>query len=50
MVLSNAVLTALAEHRPATAEEAMKLPGIGPGKARQTLPPFLEAIRQFDSK
>ena len=46
-VLTNADLAALAEHRPLTPDEAVKLPGIGKVKARYTLLPFLEEIRKF---
>ena len=46
-VLTNSDLEQLAEHRPLTADEAVKLPGIGERKAKRILPPFLEAIRQF---
>ena len=46
-VLTNADLTVLAENRPASAEEAVKLPGIGERKAKRILPPFLEEIRNF---
>ncbi|MBE6386364.1 MAG: RecQ family ATP-dependent DNA helicase [Lentisphaerae bacterium] len=49
-VLTNADLTALAEHRPQTPEEAMLLPGIGSVKAKRTLPPFLEEIRKFEAE
>ncbi|MBR2372816.1 MAG: HRDC domain-containing protein, partial [Lentisphaeria bacterium] len=47
-VLTNADLEQLSEKRPLTAEEAVKLPGIGERKAKRILPPFLEAIRQFN--
>ena len=46
-VLTNADLTTLAENLPLTAEEAVKLPGIGSHKAKKVLPPFLEEIRKF---
>ena len=49
-VLTNADLTALAENRPLSAEEAVKLPGIGERKAKRTLPPFLEEIRNFSEE
>ena len=46
-VLNIGDLTTLAENLPLTAEEAVKLPGIGSHKAKKVLPPFLEEIRKF---
>ena len=43
-VLTNADLKTLAENRPLTADEAVKLPGIGERKAKRALPPFLDEI------
>lgn len=44
----NQVLKNLANLRPADAEEAMKIKGIGPQKAQTLLPPFLDEIRKFE--
>ena len=44
-VLTNAALTELARRQPLTIEEAMRIPGIGPVKARTVIPIFLEKIR-----
>ena len=46
-ILTNADLTTLTENLPLSAEEAVKLPGIGSHKAKKILPPFLEEIRKF---
>ncbi|WP_269542973.1 RecQ family ATP-dependent DNA helicase [Cerasicoccus fimbriatus] len=43
-IFPNTVLQQMAALKPATAEEAMSIKGIGPGKARSILPPFLEII------
>ena len=45
-IFSNAVLGELVARQPRTVEEAMEIPGIGPVKARQVLPPFLEIIEE----
>ena len=49
-VLTNKDLTSLVEKRPRTAEEAMKIPGIGERKAKRILPAFLEIIRKYDGE
>ena len=45
VVFSNKTLEALARYQPLTAEEALAIPGIGPGKIQRYAGPFLEAIR-----
>ena len=47
VVFSNKVLESLVKYMPASAEEALAIPGIGEGKAQSYLPAFLEAIRTF---
>ncbi|MBS1371054.1 MAG: ATP-dependent DNA helicase RecQ [Lentisphaeria bacterium] len=49
VILSNALLTELAELQPQTVEEAMTISGIGPAKAHTVIPPFLDRIRAFRS-
>jgi ATP-dependent DNA helicase RecQ len=44
-IFPNLVLKKLASLKPATAEEAMEIKGIGPAKAETILPAFLEIIR-----
>lgn len=44
-IFPNQVLKSLATLKPGTAEEAMKIKGIGEAKAKKILPPFLEIIR-----
>lgn len=44
-IFPNLVLKKLAASKPATAEEAMEIKGIGPAKAESILPQFLEIIR-----
>lgn len=44
-VFGNLTLRALASAKPANAEEAVELPGIGPVKAKRFLPTLLEVIR-----
>lgn len=43
-ILSNAVLEAMATHKPLTREESLQIPGIGETKARTVVGPFLEVI------
>ncbi|WP_309382951.1 RecQ family ATP-dependent DNA helicase [Cerasicoccus frondis] len=43
-IFPNTVLQQMAALKPANAEEAMSIKGIGPQKARSILPPFLELI------
>ncbi|MCK5805310.1 MAG: HRDC domain-containing protein, partial [Lentisphaeria bacterium] len=45
-VLTNASLEQFARVRPVTVEEALKIKGVGPVKARTIVPKFLEAIAQ----
>jgi len=47
-IFTNAVLRELAQNQPRSIEEAMSLPGIGPGKARTFLPQFLECMEHFE--
>lgn len=44
-IFPNAVLKALADLKPESAEEAMAIKGIGEAKAKTCLPPFLELIK-----
>ncbi len=44
-IFSNAVLESLAAQQPQSEEEALRIPGIGPSKARTVLPAFLKIIR-----
>jgi ATP-dependent DNA helicase RecQ len=44
VVFSNKTLEALTRFQPNNAEEALHLPGIGPGKIQRYAQPFLEAI------
>lgn len=44
VVFSNKTLEALARFQPKNTEEALHLPGIGPGKIQRYAKPFLEAI------
>lgn len=46
-IFPNLVLQQLATLKPASAEEAMEIKGIGPAKADTILPEFLEIIRQY---
>ena len=50
MVLSNAVLAELAERQPTSTAEALRIKGIGPGKAGRVLPAMLEAIKLWRRK
>ena len=50
MVLSNAVLSELAKRQPTSTAEALRIKGIGPGKAGRVLPAMLEAIRLWRRK
>lgn len=43
-IFPNTVLQQMAALKPANAEEAMAIKGIGPQKARSILPPFLDVI------
>ena len=43
-ILTDAALTGLAQMQPATPEEAARIKGIGPAKARDVVPAFLTAI------
>ncbi|MCC5840421.1 MAG: ATP-dependent DNA helicase RecQ [Opitutales bacterium] len=45
-IFSNRVLEELAARRPATVEEALDIPGIGPAKAKSLLPSFLKLIAE----
>lgn len=44
-IFPDKVLKHLANDKPRTTEEALKIPGIGPLKAAKELPPFLELLR-----
>jgi len=44
VVFSNKTLEALAKFQPKNTEEALHLPGIGPGKIQRYAKPFLDAI------
>lgn len=45
-VFPNFVLVELANQKPTTPSEAIKIRGIGPSKLKTVLPPFLELIQQ----
>ncbi len=47
VIASDAVLRELAARRPLTPEAALSIRGIGERKAKEILPPFLEAIREY---
>ena len=47
MIFSNKTLEALTRHRPRTLDEALALPGIGPGKIQRYGKPFLEALEKW---
>lgn len=47
VIFSNQVLEFLTRLRPRTAEQAMKIRGIGEAKAERYLPAFLEEIEEF---
>jgi len=44
-VFPNRVLVELANRRPTTVEDAMRIPGVGPAKAESVLPEFLAILR-----
>jgi len=48
VIFSNEVLKSLTRLQPGTAEEALRIPGIGQVKADRYLEPFLEMIRGHD--
>ena len=43
-IFANSVLLSMANQRPTTNSEAIKIRGIGPGKLKTVLPRFLETI------
>ena len=47
-IFPNTVLKKLASRKPANADEAMAIKGIGPVKAETILPAFLEIIAEWD--
>jgi ATP-dependent DNA helicase RecQ len=47
VVFSNKVLEALTTYMPVSVEEALRIPGIGEGKAANYLPAFLEMIQTY---
>ncbi len=49
VVFSNKTLEALARHRPATAEEAIQVPGVGVAKVQRYIGPFLKTIAEWRS-
>jgi ATP-dependent DNA helicase RecQ len=48
-IFPNTVLQKLAAQKPATAEEAMTIKGIGPAKAKTILPAFLRIIANYEA-
>jgi ATP-dependent DNA helicase RecQ len=46
-VLTNAAIEGLAESTPVTAQEALKIKGIGPAKAKTVVPRFLSEIKNW---
>ncbi|MCU0780686.1 MAG: ATP-dependent DNA helicase [Akkermansiaceae bacterium] len=50
VVFSNRALEDLTRYRPLTVEDAMRLHGIGPGKARAYLPPFLKLLAEVAAR
>lgn len=50
VVFSNRALEDLARYRPLTVEDALRLHGIGPGKARAYLPPFLKLLAEVAAR
>ncbi len=49
-ILTDAALTGLAQMQPATPEEAARLKGIGPAKAKDVVSAFLAAISEWRSE
>ncbi|MCX6875164.1 MAG: ATP-dependent DNA helicase [Verrucomicrobia bacterium] len=47
VVFNNKTLEALARYRPGTADEAMRVPGVGVAKAQRYLGPFLKTIAEW---
>jgi ATP-dependent DNA helicase RecQ len=46
-ILTDAVLNELVKNTPVTPEEAMRIKGVGPSKAKTIIPKFLEAIHNW---
>jgi ATP-dependent DNA helicase RecQ len=50
VIFSNKTLEALTRHQPRTLDEALALPGIGPGKLQRYGKPFLDALDRWRSR
>jgi ATP-dependent DNA helicase RecQ len=46
-VLTNAAIEGLTEKTPVTVQEALKIKGIGPAKAKTVVPRFLSEIKKW---